>query len=327
MLRKMITGVLLIGLAVLFLHNPWTSDYVMGLKKNASIHVSKDDSLYKDIEQYAASYYKPAKDAKIDRVWKKMPGYNGVRIDTKASYRNMKKEGRFIENRLVVEQIPPKIHMRDLPVERIYKGHPDKPMISFLVNVAWGEEYLVDIIATLKEHNVKATFFLEGRWVQNHPDLAKMIAEGNHEIGNHSYSHPNLETLSSEKTEQELTKTNEIIEATTGVKPVWFAPPSGAFRKETVLIASELGMETVLWSVDSIDWRKPSKSVWLQRVVPKLHNGALILMHPTASTAESIGDLIVETRKLGYHIGTVSKTLSEERVLSVKDEQRMLKQK
>jgi len=65
-------------------------------------------------------------------------------------------------------------------------------MVSFLINVAWGNEYLPDILATLKKQNVKASFFLEGRWVQKNPELAKMIVEAGHEVGNHSYTHPDM---------------------------------------------------------------------------------------------------------------------------------------
>ncbi|WP_243296447.1 polysaccharide deacetylase family protein [Bacillus litorisediminis] len=321
-MKRYVKWLLCLVIAALLIQNPWTSQYVSSLKQD-SIPAGKNMELYNEIQDYAQSVYIPPKDAKIDRVWKKTPGLNGLKVDIDASYRNMKKEGKFIENQLVYEQVPPSVHLRDLPAEPIYKGHPEKPMISFLINVAWGEEYLLDILATLKKHNVKATFFLEGRWVQKNPDLAKMIAEGHHDIGNHSYSHPDLKTLSSAKTYDELKKTNEIIEATTGIKPVWFAPPSGAFRKETVEIAHQLNMETIMWSVDSIDWQKPTKEVWLGRVLPKLHNGAMILMHPTASTRDSIETLIIEAKKRGYQIGTVSKLLSEERILSTKEEQRL----
>lgn len=321
-MKRLLKWILVMGIASLIVQNPWTSQYVSSLKQT-SIPAGKNLELYNEIQDYAQSVYIPPKDARIDRVWKKIPGINGLKVDIEASYSNMKKKGKFIEKLLVYEQIPPKVHIRDLPAEPIYKGNPEKPMISFLINVAWGEEYLVDILATLKKHNIKATFFLEGRWVQKNPDLAKMIAEGHHDIGNHSYTHPDLRTLSTAKTLEELKKTNEIIEATTGIQSIWFAPPSGAFRSETVRIAKQLNMETIMWSVDTIDWRKPSKQVLLQRVLPKLHNGALILMHPTASTRDSLETLIVEAKKAGYQIGSISKLLSEERIVSSYVEQRL----
>ena len=68
-------------------------------------------------------------------------------------------------------------------------------MVSFIINVAWGNEYLSDMLATLKEHHVSATFFLEGRWAQKNPELAKMISEAGHEVGNHSFTHPDMKNL------------------------------------------------------------------------------------------------------------------------------------
>ena len=91
-------------------------------------------------------------------------------------------------------------------------------MVSFIINVAWGNEYLSDMLATLKEHHVSATFFLEGRWAQKNPELAKMISDAGHEVGNHSFTHPDMKNLSTDRIRQEITKTNEVIKATTGYR-------------------------------------------------------------------------------------------------------------
>ena len=112
-------------------------------------------------------------------------------------------------------------------------------MVTFIINVAWGNEYLLDMLATLKKYHVSATFFLEGRWVQKNPELAKMISDAGHEVGNHSYTHPNMQNLSDAGIRQEITKTNEVIKATTGISVNWFAPPSGSYKDEVVKIAAE----------------------------------------------------------------------------------------
>ena len=100
----------------------------------------------------------------------------------------MKPAGKFDEKKLVYKQVRPKVHLSDLPQEPIYRGHDEKPMVSFTVNVAWGNEYLPKMLEVLKKHHAKATFFLEGKWVKNNPDMAKMIVDAGHEVGNHSYS-------------------------------------------------------------------------------------------------------------------------------------------
>ena len=90
-------------------------------------------------------------------------------------------------------------------------------MVTFLINVAWGNEYIPNILQTLKKHQVKATFFFDGSWVKKNPDLAMMIKEA-HEIGNHAYSHPDLQQRSKADTLEEMKKTNDVIEATLSKK-------------------------------------------------------------------------------------------------------------
>nr|WP_304215548.1 polysaccharide deacetylase family protein [Fredinandcohnia onubensis] len=304
------------------LHNPFTNDYVQGLKESSlkesadAIPVSsKGDQLLNEIEKKAIEYSIPAEDAKIDPVWKATPGLNGLEVDIKASYEKMKKEGEFDENKLVYKQVSPKVHLEDLPSSAIYRGNPNKPLVSFIINVAWGNEYIPDMLATLKKHNVKATFFLEGRWVKENPDLAKMIVDAGHEVGNHSYTHPDMKTLSSDLVREQLMKTNQVIEAATGKKPTLFAPPSGSYRDEVVKIADELGMKTIMWSVDTIDWQRPQPHVLVQRVMGKVHPGAMVLMHPTSPTAQSLERLIISIKQKDLAIDNVSTLLNEERII------------
>jgi len=274
-----------------------------------------NNALYQEIQNRAKEYEIAPTDAKIDKVWKAMPGYNGLKVDIQASYEKMKKDGVFNPKKLVMKQIPPNVHLEDLPPSPIYKGHPEKPMVAILVNVAWGNEYLSEMLATLKKHNVYGTFFLEGRWVKENPELAKMIVTGGHEIGNHSYSHPDMKTLSSQKIRSELKKTNEVIKATTEKDVQLFAPPSGSFRDEVVKIAHEMNMKTIMWSVDTIDWKKPSPQVLLNRVMSKVHPGAMILMHPTESSSKALDQLILDIKKKGFQFGKVSELLDEKRIV------------
>ena len=297
-------------------NNPAVHTYVTALKEEAiQASLIKEDRLYQDIVRKAPKYeIKPA-DATIDRVWKGIPGYNGIKVDVRASYHKMKKVGNFNEKDLVFKQIKPKVHLENLPAVPIYRGHPDKPMVSFIINVAWGNEYLSDMLATLKKHHLSVSFFLEGNWVKKNPDFAKMIVDAGHEIGNHSYSHPDMKLLSAARAREEMVKANEVIEATTGKRCKWFAPPSGSFREETTRIAHELQMKTVMWTVDTVDWQKPSPETLIARVMGKVGNGSLILMHPTAATAKSLDQLIRLIEQKGLKIGTVSELMDEERIL------------
>lgn len=313
-LKKYLVGIGIVMLALLIIFNRYTNEFIQATK-NQTQYVSKEkDSLLIEIEQAAKEYYTPPENAKVDRVWYATPGYNGVQVDIQASYKQMKKSKTFDEKKLVFKQIKPDVVLQDLPAEPIYRGHPEKPMVSFLINVAWGNEYLPKILQTLESHQVYATFFLEGQWAKKHPEMAQMIVEYGHEIGNHSYSHPQMENLSKQKQFDEMKQTNDVIEAITEWKIEWFAPPSGGYNDETIQTAFELNMRTVMWTVDTIDWQKPSTNVLIQRVMSKVHPGAMILMHPTQPTAEAMDELITQLKQKQLRIGTVSKLLSEERI-------------
>jgi probable sporulation protein (polysaccharide deacetylase family) len=310
---KRITFIAFIALfAYILVENSYITHYIQHIKTD-TLDVSKiEDPLYEEIVQKAKKYSIPPQDAMIDKVWKAMPGYNGIQVDIDASYKKMKKDGVFNEKLLVVKEVSPKVHLQDLPPAPVYRGHPDKKMVAFTINVAWGNEYIPDMLEILKKHNVTATFFLEGRWAKENPALAKMIAD-EQEVGNHSYTHPDMKTLSTSSIQEQLVKTNEVIEATTNKKVKWFAPPSGSYRDAVVEIASELGMGTIMWTVDTIDWQRPEPSVLINRVMGKIHPGAIILMHPTSSTAKSLDVLIRGLKKQGYEIANVSTLLDEKR--------------
>lgn len=269
--------------------------------------------LYKRIEEYSSQHKIEPIDAKVDRVWKLIPGYNGREVDIESSYRKMILLGGFHESQIIYKEIPPNVHLDDLEPGPIYKGNPEKPMVTLLINVAWGNEYIPPILNTLEDQDVKASFFFDGSWTKKNPDLAKMIYDKGHEIGNHAYSHPDLQHRSRAETTEELRKTNEIIEETLGVKVKWFAPPSGSFNDTTIQVAHELGMKTILWTADTVDWRKPETTEMVNRVLSKVENGTMILMHPTKPTAEGLDSMITQIKDKGYKLGTVSELMSEKR--------------
>ncbi|HEX6593945.1 MAG TPA: polysaccharide deacetylase family protein [Bacillota bacterium] len=301
---------ILVSLTVHFQYNPFTpltTDV-------ATIDVSKvKDDLYQEIKQKSVTYNEAAQDAYIDRVWKKTPGRNGLEVDVDESYEQMKKKGIFDESLLVYDEIPPKITLRKLPPAPIYRGHPDKEMVALLINVSWGEEHLPKILEVLNDHHVQATFFIEGKWAKRHSQFVKMIDEQGHVIGNHAYNHPDMARISNQAITDQLSQTNDIIKGIIGKTPQWFAPPSGSFSDDVVQIATHLKMETILWTVDTIDWKNPSVSVMINRVMGKIHPGATILMHPTPSVAKGLDQLIVDIKAEGYKIGTIEQLLSEGR--------------
>jgi probable sporulation protein (polysaccharide deacetylase family) len=275
---------------------------------------SDQEKLYSKIQSYAAEHSIPAIDAKIDPIWKAIPGYNGLEVDIVSSFKNMIQLNEFQKDKLVYIETSPKLHLNDLDPSPIYRGNPEKSMVALLINVAWGNEFIPGILKTLKDNQVYATFFFDGSWVKNNPDLALMINLEGHEIGNHAYSHPDLQKKSRDEVYNELLTTNEVIKETIAFQPIWFAPPSGSFNQQTIDVADELEMKTILWTVDTVDWKKPATAEMVSRVVSGVENGSMILMHPTKPVFEGLESMIGQIKAKGYQLGTVSELMSEKRI-------------
>lgn len=253
-------------------------------------------------------------DAINDRVWKAIPGYNGLEVDVEGTYQKarLQPEGSAIQ--YVYHEIKPKISLDDLGAQPIYRGNPKKPMAAFMINVAWGNEFIVPMLDILDEEKVQATFFLDGSWLKKNVELAKEIQKRGHQIENHAYSHPNMSQLETTRARLEISKTKDLLQEKLGVENRWFAPPSGDFDDRTVRLAAEQGLKTVLWTLDTVDWRKPPASSIVSKISEKVEPGSLILMHPTASSRDALKGMISAIRGKGITLGTVEDTLSSNRV-------------
>lgn len=305
--------VILVGLAYNPEYNPFLINDGLKMAEHTA-EVTKNETILKEeIVERSPEYNVDPQDAYIDRVWKKTPGRNGLKVNIEASYEKMKKAGTFKEELLVFDEVPPSVSLNDLPASPIYRGNPEKNMVAFLINVSWGTEHIPDLLNILKEQKTRATFFIEGKWAKENPDVVKMIEEQGHLIGNHAYNHPDMARMSKQEAMDQIERTNQIIKALIEETPKWFAPPSGSFNDDVVEGAHELNMETILWTVDTIDWKNPSVNVMMNRVMTNIHPGATILMHPTSSTIQGLPLLIKEIRSEGYKIGTVEQLLSEDR--------------
>lgn len=189
--------------------------------------------------------------------------------------------------------------------EPIYQGNQKEKKIALTCNVVWGEEYVPQMLEILKKNNVKMTFFMGGKWVKDFPELTKQIA-GNHELGNHSYSHPHPTFINKEQNIREIKQTEEEVFKVTQKKINLYAPPYGEFNKTVLEAAGESGYKTIMWSIDTRDWQRPAPEVIVERVIDKAHNGAIVLMHPTAPTVKALPVLIEQLKKRGYELTTVS---------------------
>lgn len=142
--------------------------------------------------------------------------------------------------------------------------------------------------------------------------MVKKIAAEGHEIGNHTYSHPHLSTLSEEEISIELKKVGNMIFDLTKVQPNLFRPPFGEYNNLVITTAKKCGYQSIQWSIDSLDWKEIGKEPMVERVTKNLHPGAIILFHNNGKyTTEALPDIIAFMKKEGYKIVPISELLFE----------------
>lgn len=188
------------------------------------------------------------------------------------------------------------------PVKNI---DPDKPMIALTFDDGPSKKYTPAILDALQEHQASATFFVLGSRATEFPDiLQRMVLEGN-EIGNHTFSHKQLTTLSKENIEEEITHTQETIHDVTNKYPQVIRPPYGS-KNDTVMECAQ-GKKIVTWSLDTLDWKSRNTESVVQKVLADVKDGDIILMHDLyASTAEAAIILIPKLQEMGFQLVTVS---------------------
>jgi peptidoglycan/xylan/chitin deacetylase (PgdA/CDA1 family) len=163
------------------------------------------------------------------------------------------------------------------------------------------------VLEALHKRSLKATFFMIGHRVKESPELAKKVFEAGHEIGNHSFTHPKLSSLSDERVAQEIGGCQEIIHQTLNIKPVWFRPPYGAFRKSQGSFAVAESVGVAYWSVDPRDWSQPGSSAITARVLNETKPGSIILMHDLhKQTAEAVANTLDGLLEREFEFTTLS---------------------
>ncbi|MFI6595199.1 polysaccharide deacetylase family protein [Nonomuraea sp. NPDC050536] len=174
-------------------------------------------------------------------------------------------------------------------------------------------KYAGKLLDTLKKYNAKATFFLEGQYVHARPAYVKRMAQEGHELGNHSYTHPNFTNLEPEAIRSEIQKTQDAVKKASGVTPTLLRPPYGMADTQVSDVAAEFGMPMILWTAGSRDWAtKNVKEIQKQTLSVAQPNG-IILMHDwVKQTVDGMPSLIKTLQAKGYHLVTVSEVIKDE---------------
>lgn len=199
---------------------------------------------------------------------------------------------------------------REEPVlNPIYIGDTGEKALALMVNVDWGEKVIPDMIRVFEEKNVRATFFITGRFAKKFPEIVQLIATSGHEVGNHGYSHPHADKISLEQNQKEISQTAEIL-AGLGVEVSnIFAPPYGEHKPHVLKAADSLGYKTIMWTVDTVDWQDPKPEEIISKVTAKADNGSLVLMHPKECTIEALPQLIEKLSEQGFVFKTVTEII------------------
>jgi peptidoglycan/xylan/chitin deacetylase (PgdA/CDA1 family) len=174
---------------------------------------------------------------------------------------------------------------------------------------------LLDVLA---RHNARATFFMIGRYVQQRPEIARLVAEAGHEIGNHTFTHPNLIFSSPARLRGELAQCSSALAEAVGQRPVLFRPPYGGRRPDVLSVAARSGLQTIMWRASSYDWSLPTSDAIVAKLAGQIHGGEVILMHDgshlafgsdRSRTVAAVNELLRRYGQEGYEFVSVGEML------------------
>ncbi len=192
----------------------------------------------------------------------------------------------------------------------IYSVDRNDNKISISFDCAYGADYTDSLLDTLDEYNVKCTFFVVEFWVKKYPEKVCKIIERGHEIGTHSSTHPYMSKLSSSQIERELKSSINAIETITSTKVELFRPPYGDYSNSVLSVADTIGLYTIQWSVDSLDWKNLTKDEIENKVISKTKSGSIILCHNNGlNTHKALPNILKVLQEKGFEFVKISELI------------------
>ena len=192
-----------------------------------------------------------------------------------------------------------------------YIGNTNEKVLYLTFDAGYENGSTAKILDTLKAHQIPAAFFLVGNYIEKNADLVRRMVSEGHIVGNHTMHHPDMSKLSDKDSfSKELTGLEELFRETTGQDiPKYYRPPQGIYSEENLRMAQELGYRTVFWSLAYVDWNndaQPTAETAFSKLLPRTHDGAVVLLHSTSKTnAEILNELLTKWKDMGYRFGTV----------------------
>lgn len=196
--------------------------------------------------------------------------------------------------------------------DAFYMGDSKQQTIYLTFDCGYENGNTEKILDALKKHDVSATFFVVGNYIETAPELVNRMVDEGHIVGNHTYHHPDMSKISEQCAfEEELNSLADLYQETTGCEmPKFYRPPQGKFSEENLKQAQALGYHTVFWSLAYVDWyadNQPTAEEAYCKLLPRIHNGAVVLLHQTSKTnADILDELLTKWEDMGYCFGSLN---------------------
>ncbi|MDR3209897.1 MAG: polysaccharide deacetylase family protein [Oscillospiraceae bacterium] len=194
----------------------------------------------------------------------------------------------------------------------IYCVQRDNKAVSLTFDAAWGNEDTQQLIDILTKYNVRATFFVVGAWAEKYPESVKALFDAGNEVMNHSNDHAHFTKLSANEIIANIGACSDKVAAVTGVRPTLFRAPYGEYDDNVISTVNGMGVHTIQWDVDSLDWKDLSADEIYKRVTERVAPGSIVLFHNAAlHTPEALPRIIEFLLQNGYSVVPVSELLLE----------------
>lgn len=197
-----------------------------------------------------------------------------------------------------------------------YLGNTEEKVLYLTFDAGYENGSTEKILAALEKHNAPAAFFLVGNYLEKNPDMVRKMVQQGHLVCNHTMHHPDMSKLSDKASfAKELSDLEALYQQITGKDmPKYYRPPQGNYSESNLKMAKELGYRTVFWSLAYVDWnndKQPGKEYAFSKLLPRTHNGAVVLLHSTSKTnGEIMDELLTRWEEMGYRFASLEELFS-----------------
>ena len=198
-----------------------------------------------------------------------------------------------------------------------YIGNPKEKVLYLTFDCGFENGNTPAILKALKKHHAPATFFVVGNFLETSPDLIRQMRKDGHTVGNHTFHHPDMSKISTKEAfAKELSDVESLYQEITGEEMTrFYRPPQGIYSPENLQMAKELGYHTFFWSLAYVDWyedNQPTKEEAFAKLLPRVHPGAVVLLHNTSDTnAEILDELLGKWEYMGYSFRSLEDLIKE----------------